>query len=404
MNLLLITHDFPYGTAETFLETEIKYASETFEKVYVLSASQSEDLTRQLPENVEAVKATRKYKPFSCVLYALAKMLSGKSFNEYHRVLCSRTDVSFRTILKECFKQYLIEHRLYLKVKELRLFGENYAAYSYWLAEGAFFLAEHKGRWKRIVSRAHSYELWGSVYNPFIVDTVQTLDEIFFISQSTEDLYEYMLRRYKTHAITKSTISRLGIEAHKPSTGSESERFRIVSCSSIYPLKRLDLIIDALALVSETKDVEWIHFGGGVDQEKIMARSREKFKSDRLTWKITGWISNSEVLKYYSQNKVDLFVNMSDNEGIPVSVMEAISFGIPCMARDVGGNREIVCEESGYLLDRDTTPMEIARKIIGVIDSCGDRKSAADIYRFFLEHYCSDNNYQQFYICVTSCV
>lgn len=42
---------------------------------------------------------------------------------------------------------------------------------------------------------------------------------------------------------------------------------------------------------------------------------------------------------------------MSDSEGIPVSIMEAMSFGIPVIARNVGGMSEIVNEENGLLLE-----------------------------------------------------
>ena len=32
-----------------------------------------------------------------------------------------------------------------------------------------------------------------------------------------------------------------------------------------------------------------------------------------------------------------IFINMSDSEGVPVSIMEALSIGIPVIARAVGG-------------------------------------------------------------------
>ena len=47
-------------------------------------------------------------------------------------------------------------------------------------------------------------------------------------------------------------------------------------------------------------------------------------------------------------------MNVSESEGIPVSIMEASSFGIPVIATNVGGVGEIV--ENGYnglLLNKD---------------------------------------------------
>lgn len=60
----------------------------------------------------------------------------------------------------------------------------------------------------------------------------------------------------------------------------------------------------------------------------------------------------------YKTEHINLFVNTSDNEGIPVSIMEAQQFGIPAIARNVGGNREIILEE--LLLPSDVTPEIIA--------------------------------------------
>ncbi len=61
--------------------------------------------------------------------------------------------------------------------------------------------------------------------------------------------------------------------------------------------------------------------------------------SKRLETRIVlrGGISNAEVFQFYRDNKVDLFVNASTSEGLPVSIMEAISFGIPSIATNVGG-------------------------------------------------------------------
>ena len=71
-------------------------------------------------------------------------------------------------------------------------------------------------------------------------------------------------------------------------------------------------------------------------------------KSKNLNVILTGYISNSDVKQLYMMNDFDLFVNMSLSEGIPVSIMEAISFGIPIIATNVGGNAEIVNDETQY--------------------------------------------------------
>ena len=78
-----------------------------------------------------------------------------------------------------------------------------------------------------------------------------------------------------------------------------------------------------------------------------------------------GAIQNVEVYKYYNEHCADLFINVSSSEGLPVSIMEAISFGIPVIATDVGGTGEIVKNGiSGFLINRDFETVELAKKIM----------------------------------------
>ncbi|MBK8368427.1 MAG: glycosyltransferase [Bacteroidetes bacterium] len=65
-------------------------------------------------------------------------------------------------------------------------------------------------------------------------------------------------------------------------------------------------------------------------------------------------------MDFYKDKPVDLFVNVSEIEGIPVSIMEAISFGIPCIGTNVGGVSEIVNEQTGFLIDKNFEPNEVA--------------------------------------------
>ena len=111
-----------------------------------------------------------------------------------------------------------------------------------------------------------------------------------------------------------------------------------------------------------------------------------------------GNVDNSEILHYYESNKIDLFINSSDSEGIPVSIMEAMSFGIPCIARDVGGNSEIVenmC--NGILLGSNVNAVNLAEAINQIIQmpKCQyiDMRKAAK--RTYEQKY-SINNYKLF--------
>jgi glycosyltransferase involved in cell wall biosynthesis len=76
-----------------------------------------------------------------------------------------------------------------------------------------------------------------------------------------------------------------------------------------------------------------------------------------------GKLSNEEVHKYLSSNKIDVFVNVSRREGLPVSIMEAMAYGICVFATDVGGTKEIVTSSNGCLLCKDISGEALLDKL-----------------------------------------
>ncbi|MBK6912265.1 MAG: glycosyltransferase [Ignavibacteriales bacterium] len=67
-----------------------------------------------------------------------------------------------------------------------------------------------------------------------------------------------------------------------------------------------------------------------------------RLPSSNLKINLRGNINNDELLEYYKNNLIDIFINTSDSEGLPVSIIEAQNFGIPVIAPALGGIPEIV--------------------------------------------------------------
>ena len=63
----------------------------------------------------------------------------------------------------------------------------------------------------------------------------------------------------------------------------------------------------------------------------------------------------------------DVFVLASDHEGLPVTVMEALTLGVPVVAPAVGGLREVVSPENGILV-APGDPQALADAIVRVTD------------------------------------
>jgi colanic acid/amylovoran biosynthesis glycosyltransferase len=105
----------------------------------------------------------------------------------------------------------------------------------------------------------------------------------------------------------------------------------------------------------------WVHFGDGPEMSEIKTIAKEL--PGHIQAELMGAVPHNELMKYFRTTSIDLFLNVSRSEGVPVSVMEAMSFGIPVIATNVGGTSEIVSGKTGLLIDPDFSPEELAGKI-----------------------------------------
>lgn len=245
--------------------------------------------------------------------------------------------------------------------------------YTYWLdsATMGIGLAKKKYSEVKLISRAHGYDLYeerhSPHYIPFRLETLQGLNHLYLISEHGK---EYITKRYPFLKGICS-LSRLGVEEQEaPSKASSDGIFRIISCSHIVPVKRIHLIIFALrelGLSRSYQKIEWVHIGYGplLEEMKNLAIT---FLPKNVKYKFLGLLTNSDVLSFYRHNPIDVFINVSSSEGIPVSIMETQSCGIPAIATAVGGTPEIVSEKVGALISENPSPKEIAHVLGFFID------------------------------------
>ena len=112
-----------------------------------------------------------------------------------------------------------------------------------------------------------------------------------------------------------------------------------------------------------------------------------------------GWTRNDEILEAYRSGRHDVFINVSSSEGLPVSIMESSSCGLPTIATDVGGTGEIVSDGvNGRLISANPMPREIAAAVeeFARMDPDAFARRSAAAREMWSTHFDSDRNYRQF--------
>ena len=103
-----------------------------------------------------------------------------------------------------------------------------------------------------------------------------------------------------------------------------------MSVSTMIPVKRVDLLIDALATFHRDHpelELTWIHAGDGILREELTRQAHERLSG--VTVQLLGILPNVELLDFYLSHQIDLLVSTSSSEGIPVSMMEAMAREVP---------------------------------------------------------------------------
>lgn len=88
-----------------------------------------------------------------------------------------------------------------------------------------------------------------------------------------------------------------------------------------------------------------LHIGGKGEVEQLNTLIHNYNISDIV--KFEGWVSGNEKAKLF--NMADAFILPSYAEGLPVSILEAMSYGLPILSTPVGGIPEIVTSQIGIL-------------------------------------------------------
>ncbi len=364
--LLVLANEFPYGTWEPYMETEEQYYS-SFDKVWIASLQLRKDhaeTKRKLKCGATVIPVSYRSRLFY-LLNSITVLADGQLYKEIAKLM--RQGLFSPSRLVDLFVFLSRAHHEAMVIdKALR--NENKTdilLYSYRFEYQPYIAVLLKKKWKTqqyIVSIAHGYDLYEEQHgNNYIPLRTYILNSIEYLYPCSMHGVEYVDDRYKDIS-AKVGCRYLGTVDHgERVVKKDSTKIRLVSCSNVVKVKRLEKIVNALSLIKDI-DIEWTHYGDGPLMDTIRQLAENKL-GQNIAYCFLGNVANKQLLAEYARKDYDFFVNVSSSEGLPVSIMEAMSFGIPCIATDVGGTKEIVNDENGFLLNVDVSDEEIAQVI-----------------------------------------
>ncbi len=358
--LLLLTKAYPFGEGEEFIPAELCEAA-GFDRILVCPCSEglpSGGPVQKMPGTAELIRlnevregrgAYLRLALWPCVLEEIFRLLraGGEWIGRVHELLyfMKNADRVFRGLCRTVPAAA----------------GDEIILYSYWFydaaAGGALFARRlrRRGISVRLISRAHGFDIHAERakygYLPMRSFLLRNMDRVYPCSEDGARTIRLEFPRYAG----KVRVSHLGTRDCGPGKPGQNP-FHIVSCSYLVPVKRIHLIAEALCQADFP--AVWTHLGSGPEENRVRALAKGLPPGVRAEF--PGRMPHAEILRYYRETPVSVFVNVSSSEGIPVSVMEACSFGIPVVATEVGGTGEIVAEgKNGFLLPKDFAPREL---------------------------------------------
>lgn len=396
-NLFLSTSSFPFNSEiqEAFLIEELNQISQNFNLIFICPSDASGSLNISLPKNVKLMPIPNNLS-LKWKLYAIVLLFKGEFWEEFFQAKKNIAIKSIFSLTREILIFLIhakkLKHDVIKIIEAQKLNPADFIFYSYWLNYSALGFVYLKQKYPMIktVSRIHSNEVYLHSnhlnYQVFKRKTMLGLSKLFCVSKF---LKHYIITNYNLSSV-ELNVNRLGTKKQFLIDAPIRNGLKIISIGSA-DIKRINLLESALKKITDIS-IEWHHFGSKNYSNKNNSLPRT------LKFIHQGFLSNSLLLSKIKCEKYDFLINVSKSEGIPVSIMEAMSFGIPVIATNVGGTSEIVTNENGHLLNPTPSLEEICNAIRNFHNLSPNqvtlKKQAA--YKTWCESYNAAKNYTQF--------
>lgn len=368
--LLIITETFPIGgvTEAAFLNPEFGMLKGKFDRIVIVPKIYEGKFVEPQPTKDFQVDARFSKVPRMSFVEALKGMTSTYVWRQIAadpRALFSLSKL--RKLLSathraKLFAQWL--EREYPASQESKI-----VIYSFWFDMGAIaavFLPPSPFR--RFYSRAHRvdlYDLPGEYKSPRLrQDTLAAIEGVWSCSEFGANYLRKSFPKYRDK-IHCAYLGSFKSQAGYVPTPKEDDPFTFVTICRLASVKRVGFALDCikeLVKANPQRKFRWIVIGEGPERNSIELKICHKHAN--LEVKMLGQLDNAEVQKYLVTNPIHFFVLLSENEGLPISILESLSYGIPVIASNINGIPEAIKHgENGLLMDLSQNPKDFVKTV-----------------------------------------
>lgn len=209
------------------------------------------------------------------------------------------------------------------------------------------------------IAQEHHYHNNNKKYINILKNKYYNIDYLFALTKTLEkDYKEFLVKNNHTKVMLVPNML-----YDIPNKVSKLNNKNIITVSRLDYGKRND---DIIRVFSKLKEKDWkLHIvGDGKEYNNLTKLVKELKLEDRVI--LTGYKSKEEIEEYML--KSSLFLMASETEGLPMVLLEAMSYGIPCIAYETasGVNDIIDNDKNGYVI-KNRDKVEYVEKIEKVI-------------------------------------
>lgn len=241
---------------------------------------------------------------------------------------------------------------------------------------------------KKVVATIHGLDWqrakWGGFATKFLLFgekmAAKYADEVIVLSENVKNYFKDTYNRdvkFVPNGVNKPVIRKADIITKK--YGLKKDNY-ILFLARIVPEKGLHYLIDAYNQLNTDKKL--VIAGGSSHTNTYYNEIKEKVKNNKNII-MTGFVQGKELEELFSN--CYLYCLPSDIEGMPLSLLEAMSYGRNCLVSDIKEN-VTVCDEYAFSFKKGNVN-DLKKQLEKLLSNKNLLKKEADISNHVLEKY-----------------